>query len=155
MVVLFCMSKARAFVPRPRRRGVVSQDVDGETLLYVEATHQALALNAPASRIWHLLDAERSVGALSTATDLAPALVLAALRQLSEAGLLENGDELPLRRSMTRRRLLADAALAAIPVVLLIVAPGAAEACSTTGCSCTTNSECRSGHCRPKLHICR
>ncbi len=41
------MPVPRAFVPQPRRRGVVSQEVDGETLLYVEETHQASSLNWP------------------------------------------------------------------------------------------------------------
>lgn len=149
------MLSPRAFVPRLRRRGLVTQEVDGETLLYVEETHQALALNGPASRLWELCDGRRSVEAISVEADLLPEVVLASLGQLADAGLLENSAEIPPRRNMSRRRMLADVAMAAIPVILLVVAPGAAEACSTTGCACTQNSDCRSGHCRPRLHICR
>jgi hypothetical protein len=98
------MSTARAFVPRPLRRGLVSQEVDGELLLYVEATHQASALNTSASRIWALCDGARTVGVISQMTDIWPDVVIAAIRRFAEAGLLENALDFP-SVNLSRRRI--------------------------------------------------
>ncbi|MGO9830453.1 MAG: PqqD family protein [Myxococcaceae bacterium] len=143
----FCIMHApRAFIPQPRRRGVVSQELDGETLLYVTETHQASALNGPASRIWALCDGTRSLEAIAIEAELFPDVVVSALRQLAEAGLLENGGQLPSTINMARRRMLASAAMAAIPVIMLVTAPRA-EACATKGAVCENGAECCSGIC--------
>jgi hypothetical protein len=132
------MFTARAFIPRPRRSGLVSQELDGELLLYVEATHQASSLNSSASRIWTLCDGERPVDVICAMAGLWPDVVVAALRQFAEAGLLENGSEVP-SVNLSRRRMLGRVSLAA-PVILLIIAP-AAEACVSRG-PCTIGQTC-------------
>ncbi len=148
MLVFRTMSALRAFVPQLRRRGVLSQEVDGELLLYVEETHQASALNGPASRIWALCDGMRSLETIATEANLFPDIVVSALRQLAEAGLLENGGELPSPSNMSRRRMLASAAMAAIPVIMLVTAPRA-EACASGGKPCNVGPQCCSGICLP------
>jgi hypothetical protein len=146
MLAFRCMSSPRAFVPRPRSRGLVSQVVDGETLLYVEETHQASCLNAPAARIWELCDGERTVEAISAGAKLDPDVVAQALRQLGEAGLLENAAGLPPGVDLSRRRMLVGVGLAAIPIILLVTAPEARAA----GSLCTPVTD----HCDVGLPPC-
>jgi hypothetical protein len=143
------MSSARAFVPRPLRQGVVTQKVDGETLLYVERTHQASCLNAPAARIWALCDGERTVGAIAAGAGLEPEVVAHALGHFANAGLLENTPNQE-RPSLSRRRVLMGVGLAAIPIVLMVMAPearAAASNCIKPMQPCTDASLCCSGEC--------
>lgn len=134
------MSTARAFIPRPRRRGLLSQEVDGELLLYVEATHQASSLNAAASRIWALCDGARPVDRIAAETSLTQEVVFNAIKQFVTAGLLENGEELPNVNAF-RRRLLVSVGLAT-PVILMILAPKAAAAASCVSGSCLPGQTC-------------
>jgi len=143
------MSTPPAFVPRPRREGVFTEEVDGETLLYVGATHQALCLNPSAARIWALCDGARSVADIATRAKLESDVVAHALGHFAEAGLLENT---PARAvGMSRRRALMGIGLAAIPIIFLVTAPEARAAgscttglnnggppCSNTGPFCCT-----------------
>jgi hypothetical protein len=137
------MFALRAFVPEPRRHGVVSQQVDGETLLYVEDTHQASALNGPASRIWALCDGRRSVESIAGETELLPDVVAKAIKEFADAGLLENPQELPA--TLSRRRVVAGVGLA-LPIILMVMAPGAKAAASTPcippGSTCTVGGSC-------------
>ena len=122
------MPTARAFVPRPLRRGLVSQEVDGELLLYVEATHQASSLNASARHIWALCDGSRTIETLAAKTEFPTEVVAKAVQQFASAGLLENATELPTA-NLFRRRVLIGVGLAA-PVIMVILAPKAAAAAS-------------------------
>ncbi len=133
------MSAPRAFVPQPRRRGVVSQEVDGELLLYVEETHQASSLNGPASQIWALCDGKRPVETIAAEARLVPDVVVAAVQQLAGAGLLENGAE--LNKVSLSRRTLIGVGLAA-PVILMVIAPMAAAAATCVNGSCNPGQIC-------------
>jgi hypothetical protein len=150
------MSTARAFIPRPRRSGLVSQDVDGELLLYVEATHQASSLNTSARSIWALCDGDRTVDAISAQSNQWPDVVMATVRQFGEAGLLENASDVP-SVNLSRRRMLGTAALAG-PVILMVVAPlatAAASTCVPSGQSCHLGQTCCiSGDLCPTPPIC-
>jgi hypothetical protein len=82
-------------------------------------------------------------------------VVVTALKQFSNAGLLENGAELATSTNLSRRRVLVDVGLA-VPIILMVIAPGAAAAasCLSTGktCSpaepcCTTGVPCSVGTC--------
>lgn len=150
MLGLETMSSPRAFVPRPRRHGVVTQQVDGETLLYVEETHQASCLNAPAARIWALCDGERTVEAIAAGARLDPDVVAHALGHFAESGLLENAPGPDVSLGLSRRRVLMGVGLAAIPIILMVTAPDARAAASTCiqpGQPCTDASLCCSGKC--------
>jgi hypothetical protein len=145
MLKINCMSSVRAFVPRPRSRGVASQEVDGELLLYVEETHQASCLNAAAARIWELCDGGRTVDEIATRATLDPDIVAHAVKQLSAAGLLDNSINSRLAVDPTRRRMLMGVGLAAIPIILLITAPNARAAsseCTPVGDMCTGQVPC-------------
>jgi len=125
MLQINCMSSVRAFVPRPRSRGVASQEVDGELLLYVEQTHQASCLNASAARIWELCDGDRTVEEIARRARLDPDIVAHAVERLGQAGLLENAAGSLLGVDLSRRRMLVGVGLAAIPIILLVTAPSA------------------------------
>lgn len=122
-------------------------------LFYVEETHQACALNGSARGIWALCDGMRSVDAIAAEANLFPDVVLGALRQFSNAGLLENEAELPPQHNMSRRRMLANVALAAIPVVMLVTAPRA-EACASMNAPCHIDPDCCSGTCNHPSNTC-
>lgn len=156
VLVCLLMPVPRDFVPQPRRRGIVSQEVDDETLLYVEETHQASALNGPASRIWALCDGKRPVEVIAEETGFVADQVLVTLKEFSDAGLLENGAQLPARPNMARRRLMAGAALAAIPVIMLVTATAPrAQACASASQPCTFTPDCCPGlSCSTITHTC-
>jgi hypothetical protein len=146
------MFTTRAFVPRPRRLGVVTQVVDGETLLYVEQTHQASCLNSPAARIWALCDGARNVEAIAAGAGLDADVVTQALANFAKAGLLESGPGEEAAVSHSRRRVLMGVGLAAIPVILMVTAPQArasASSCFAPGhmCDPTAPEQCCSGKC--------
>jgi hypothetical protein len=144
------MSSVRAFVPRPRSCGVASQEVDGELLLYVEQTHQASCLNASAARIWELCDGDRTVEEIATRAGLDPDTVAHAVKQLGEAGLLENATCSLVGVDLSRRRMLLGVGLAAIPIILLVTAPDAragASACVLAGDNCVSTQPCCDGPC--------
>lgn len=151
------MSSPRAFVPRPRRHGVVTQEVDGETLLYVEKTHQASCLNASAARIWALCSGDRTVEAIAAEARLDPEVVAHALGHFADAGLLENSPGQEASVNFSRRRVLMGVGLAAIPIILMVTAPEAragASTCTAPGTTCNplTPETCCSGKC--ELGIC-
>jgi hypothetical protein len=146
------MLTSRAFVPRPRPQGVISQELDGELLLYVEETHRASSLNASAARIWMLCDGQRAAGAIAVEAELGSEVVLAALRQFADAGLLENASEVP-SVDLSRRRMLRTVAIAG-PAVLIVMAPLASAACSlgpsgAPGAPCVSGATCCSTVCEP------
>jgi hypothetical protein len=143
-----------AFVPRPRLQGIVTEVVDGETLLYVEATHQASCLNAPAARIWSLCNGTRSVEDIASGASLQPEVVARAIGLFAHSGLLENQPEDSRLMTLSRRRVLAGVGLAAIPIILMVNAPKAragASTCTLPGTTCNplTPNTCCSGQCEP------
>ena len=151
MLQINCMSSVRAFVPRPRSCGVASQEVDGELLLYVGQTHQASCLNASAARIWELCDGDRTVDEIATRAKLEPDIVAHAVKQLGEAGLLENAAGSLGGVDLSRRRMLVGVGLVAIPIILLVTAPSARAAsspCTPTMDACGTEMPpCCTGSC--------
>ena len=146
------MSTPRGYMPRPRTQGLVTEVVDGETLLYVEATHQAFCLNAAAARIWGLCNGKRSVTAIAAAVDLDVEVVAHALGHFAESGLLDNAPDAVA--NLSRRRILKGVGLAAIPIILMVTAPEARAAGSCTtglnngGPPCNNSTEfCCTGIC--------
>ena len=146
------------FVPRRRPSGLVTEQLDGEVLLYVERTHRAFCLNAPAARVWEAIDGTLSVAEIARRASVDSELVGSTLREMGEAGLLEEVPELP-SVDLSRRRLVR-AGLVAIPFILAITVPRAAEAASACtvglpgGPACTPTTPCCSGICNENLGTC-
>ena len=153
------MSVPYRFIPRRRATGLTSEELDGETLLYVEATHRAFCLNPGATRVWGSIDGIRDVAAIARRTSIEPELVGATLREMGESGLLTEIPNLPTI-DLSRRRLVR-AGLVTIPLILAITVPRAAEAASNCtvgigggGQPCTTSLPCCSGACNENLGTC-
>ena len=134
------------------------EELDGETLLYVEATHRAFCLNPAAARVWESIDGARDLAAIARRTAIDPGLVGATLRELGESGLLAEVPELPAV-DLSRRRLVR-AGLVAIPFIIAITVPRAAEAASACtvglpgGPACSPTTPCCSGLCNENLGTC-
>jgi hypothetical protein len=153
------MAPSSGFVPRRRPSGLLTEHLDGEVLLYVEATHKAFCLNPPAARVWESIDGSRDVLGIAKRTALDPELVGSTVREMGEAGLLL--DEVPGMPDvdLSRRRLVR-AGLVAIPLILAITVPRAAEAASACtvglpgGPACSPTTPCCTGVCNEALGTC-
>ena len=154
------MGHSSGFVPRRRPSGLVTEHLEGEVLLYVEATHRAFCLNPAAARVWESIDGARDVTAIASHAALEAELVNGTLREMGEAGLLDAAPEdLPPGVDLSRRRLVR-AGLVAIPLIMVITVPRAAEAASCTtglggpGGPCRPNKPCCTGICNETLGTC-
>jgi len=147
------MAPSRGFIPRRRGSGVVTEELEGETLLYVEETHRAFCLNAPAAKVWQSIDGERDLESIAASTALNAPLVDRTLQELGEAGLLDVAPEASLPEVDLSRRRMVRAGLVAIPLILAITVPRAAEAASNctvglpAGPRCTPALPCCNGLC--------
>jgi hypothetical protein len=155
------MASSSGFVPRRRPRGLVSEHLEGEVLLYVEATHRAFCLNPAAARVWESIDGARDVAAIAGHAALDAELVGSTLREMGEAGLLEEVPDLPPPSVDLSRRRLMKAGLVAIPFIMAITVPRAAEAASNCtvglgggGPACTPTLPCCSGTCDQQTGSC-
>lgn len=154
------MASSSGFVPRRQPSGLVTEHLDGEVLLYVEATHRAFCLNPSAARVWESIDGARDVPAIAHHAALEAELVNGTLREMGEAGLLEAvPEDLPSGVDLSRRRLVR-AGLVAIPLILAITVPRAAEAASCTlgigggGAACSPTTPCCTGICNEGTGTC-
>jgi Coenzyme PQQ synthesis protein D (PqqD) len=154
------MAPIRGFIPRRRGIGLVTEELEGETLLYVEETHRAFCLNAAAAQVWRSIDGERDVESIAASASLEAPLVQRTLREMGEAGLLDAApaDALP-EVDLSRRRMVR-AGLVAIPLILAITVPRAAEAASACtvglpgGPACSPSTPCCSGLCNQQAGTC-
>jgi hypothetical protein len=129
---------------RPRaRRGLLSESIEDELLVYDGTTHQGHSLNRVAAAIWRRCDGQTSVPELARlvsvelGTSATEEVVWHALGQLSDAFLLEEPPDAHLQaRSLSRRELverLAAAAGLTLAVVTSMPIPAAAQAGSPGG----------------------
>ena len=150
------MASSSGFVPRRRPRGLLTEHLESEVLLYVEPTHQAFCLNPAAARVWESIDGARDVAAIARETSLDSELVGSTLREMGEAGLLVEVPDFP-KVDLSRRRLVR-AGLVAIPLILAITVPRAAEAASCVtglpGTPCDATHVCCTGTCNIPAGTC-
>ena len=150
--------------PQARTKDLVVSPLPDEELVYDLKTHQAFCLNKIAAAVWDGCDGETTVAEMSRAlshelgTEVNEEWVWFALRELNRSSLLEPGIVWP--EKMSRRMLLRKLGTSAlaIPVVMAIVAPAAAQAASCgnpnnsdnqnpNGCSCNGADDCVSECC--------
>jgi hypothetical protein len=129
--------------PVARTEGLLTEEVDGELLVYDSERDVACRLNATAALVWRNADGERTVADLVAvlSEELGEVadedMVMVALDTLAEHGLISAGHE-PRAASasrLSRRRFLrrvgvVGAAAISIPVVHSIVVPTPAAAAS-------------------------
>jgi len=144
--------------PKARSDQLLVQRTGEETLVYDEQTHRALCLDARATRVWQLCDGTRSehqIAATYGEGDAGAAVVSWTLGELEKSGLLEGSGA--ARAALSRRVLIRNVGLAAIPVIMAITAPRARAAvstCSTVGQECSTRPCCTGLTCNASL-ICQ
>jgi DNA-binding transcriptional ArsR family regulator len=132
---------SRYIVPAARVDRLITTEAGDEVLVYDQATHHIHHLNMTSVAVWRLCDGHRTVSELAAATGLSDDLVRLALTRLSRAKLLDA--QLPATMGgevQSRRRFMKKAAIAggiALPVVVSMTAPSAAQAasCDMDGCT--------------------
>jgi hypothetical protein len=143
------MSEAQR--PHARSQGLVLERLDGEVLLYDQASHRAHGLDRDAARVWEACDGRRTPAQIAQYTGLGEQVVAVTLDRLDALDLLTA----PAGRSLSRRSALhtiarsAAGAAIAVPVISTILAPTAAQAlsCLGTGSACSSSAQCCSGVC--------
>lgn len=160
------MSKANK--PRRRKRGLATQRLAHEVLVYDLERHRAHRLNEVAARVWRQCDGETGVSQMARALKdelglpADPELVRYALDRLGRAHLLE-ARTAPAKHSrrdfLNRLKKVGLAASVALPVVSSIVSPAPAHAASCVpvgDCSAVPDcTPCHNGnpgqHCGKKM----
>jgi hypothetical protein len=132
-----------AIRPLARTTGLITEDVDGELLVYDAQTDVACRLNGSAALVWQNSDGKRSIDDLVAVLaeelgELADEdMVLVALDHLAEHGLIESGYDTRdahaarlSRRRFIRRVGVVGAAAMSVPVVHSMLVPTPAAAAS-------------------------
>jgi hypothetical protein len=127
------------WLPRARKKDLIVEKMEDETLVYDLRNDRAHCLNRTASSVWRSCDGKRNVRQIAQrvsaefAEQISDDVVQLALGRLSKARLLQDNQSLPTRFQSTRRDVvkhLGKAAAIALPVITSILAPEAAQAAS-------------------------
>jgi hypothetical protein len=152
--------------PRARRKDLIINHLDDETLVYDLRTDRAFCLNSTAALVWQHCDGRRSVrdlGELLSGNLSTPAgqeLARLAVFELAKKELLLESEAALRTAPLVSRRTLVRSlgvALGSLPFITSILAPTPAEAstCLASGQPCTTSAECCSGLCNTTTtHTC-
>ena len=173
-----------SFLPKTRTQNVVIQETSDEVLVYDLDKNKAVCLNETSAIIWKLCDGQKSVNEIADEvgkklkSKVNKDLVLLALDQLKNEGLLENDDDFGLKfEGLTRREIVRNigaVSMVALPIVSAIIAPQASfaqscvgtgtippnalltNACSDTDANCQSNAvnNCCSGMARSVMQPC-
>ena len=142
--------------PRARRKGILVQEVAGETLLYDLDRHRAHCLGPVLAEFWRRCDGGKSPGQIARAVErrtgqpMDEAALAVALRRLARARLLEDAPRPAEPAATGRRELLKKAAALAGLTLVSVSAPraSAAASCMTTAaCEALGNKFCTNQPC--------
>lgn len=120
-----------------RQKDLVVQELPDELMLYDLKRHKAHCLNTTAALVWNHCNGRTTVADMAALLEkevgspVDEEVVLYALDKLSKAGLLEEQLDLPSTNGLSRRRMmkrLGAGAMVALPVVISLVSPIAAQA---------------------------
>jgi hypothetical protein len=161
------MPKTENKLPRARVENIISRKVLDEVIIYDKTRDVGTALNAFAAEVWGRCDGQSSPATIAQALSegrpepVDERAVWLAVDKLSRAKLLEEPIKMPpsVLGGASRRELLRTLGLgaaAAVPVVLSIKVPAAAQAasCLPAGSPCTNDSQCCSGACFTSPGVC-
>ncbi|HYJ89289.1 MAG TPA: PqqD family protein [Pyrinomonadaceae bacterium] len=163
------MKAPLGFLPKARREGIITKEVDGELLIYDRDRDKAHCLNPSAAAIWKLCNGRTTTDQISSSLSkdkggaVDEAIVWLALAELRRTHLLEDYDWtqpgpqtiLGMSRREAVRRIGLGAAIA-LPIVISITAPTPAQAgspCKPANQACTQEIECCSGVCTGNVCI--
>jgi hypothetical protein len=124
--------------PLARADELVIEELGDELLVYDLVRDRAHSLGASAARVWRACDGETKVEGLSAKLDLDDETVARALLELRDCHLLDG--EVVANGGVTRRDLgiktaKLGAAAAAVPLIVSVVAPAAAQAVTEAFCA--------------------
>jgi hypothetical protein len=143
-------------LPLRRDKGLLTEELPGETIVYDTTNHQVHCLNPTATLVWRHCNGRTSTAKMAEILRKelnVPAdetLVRMTLERLTEANLLR--EPWPVTAGITRRQASKQLAkygiAAAAALVATITAPTVAQAASSwIGDPCTHSSDCASGCC--------
>jgi hypothetical protein len=152
--------------PIARGENLIVEELPDEVLVYDLNTDKAHCLNRTAALIWKNCDGGKTEGDIAALlqhelkTPMSIQVVMLGLEELAGYGLLKEDASAPPKVRVSRRRLIQNLGLTAaiaLPVIMSISAPAAAQAASTAdpcianprevGCPCTFDSDCDSANC--------
>jgi len=120
--------------PKARKNHLLVHQVDDEIVVYDKTQKRAHRLNNTATRVWRLLDGNRTTGEVADVLDLDESVVTLSVDHLANAHLLESSEPLSVSRRNALRRIASAAAVGfLLPAVTSIAAPFAAQAQSGNG----------------------
>lgn len=151
-------------LPSARTRELIVRELEDEVLIYDLERQKAHCLNQTSAFIWKHCDGKMTVVEIARllesefATQVDEDVVWLALAQLRRFHLLEEESKISIEMKVSRRDLVRKylPAALALPVILSIAAPTAAQAASggcaapanrPNGCPCTGGAQCASGCC--------
>jgi len=156
----------KQLLPLSHRENLVVQELNGEVLIYDLEKHKAFCLNETSALVYQLCDGTKSVSDIGKAMGeklklpVADELVWLALDQLKQENLLDDSQKLESKfEGLSRRdaiRKVGLASLVALPVILSLVAPAAAQStscvaagqpCSAPTPACCPGLVCNAGIC--------
>ncbi len=115
--------------PKARHQDVLVHVVDQEAVVYDKTSKKAHRLNETVASVWPLLDGSRSVADLAAELEIDESVVELTIDTLAQAGLLADGEALPVTRRQALARVAAAAAVGLmLPAITSINAPLAAQA---------------------------
>jgi hypothetical protein len=123
--------------PLARSTELIIEELDGEVLVYDQATDHAHCLTPTAARVWRACDGYTTVEVLANKLDLDGDTVARALEELETSNLLDTGptpSQGSTRRELTVRLAKVGGVAAAAPLIYSIVAPTPALAASQSFC---------------------
>jgi hypothetical protein len=160
----------KSISPIARKENLVTQELEGEVLVYDLNTNKAICLNETSALVWQLCSGDKSVSEISESisqklnSPVDDDLVWLALDQLKNEKLITNEEEVVIdyngisRREMIRK--VGFASLVALPLIVSLAIPVAAQNTScrpnAVGCIptsggnsnvCTRNNDCCSCRC--------
>jgi hypothetical protein len=132
--------------PLARSEALITEELDGQLLIYDTKTSAAHGLDANAAELWRACDGHTDIEELAVRCGVSEDRVEDTLARLSEIGLLD-GDT---RRSAMRKMAVGAGVAITIPTISSILVPTAAAAASPPPClpggSCTSDAAlCCSG----------
>jgi hypothetical protein len=123
--------------PLARSNELITEELDGEVLVYDQASDHAHCLTPTAARVWRACDGYTTVEVLANKLDLDGDVVVRALEELETSGLLDTGPtpaQGSTRRELTAKLAKVGGVVAAAPLIYSIVAPTPALAASQAFC---------------------
>ena len=121
-------------IPKARESHLLVHQVEDEMVVYDQKRKLAHQLNEAATKVWSLLDGERTVSEIAGDLEVDESVVALAIDHLANAQLVESREPLSVSRRSALRRFATAAAIGVLlPVVTSIPAPLAAMAQSGRG----------------------